>query len=110
MNEFFLVALFGQCSDHHDCAGSGTECLTGYCVCQDGYHAQDTLCSEYFSLLNNCHTIMCYTMDMINVWNALNLHCDTSEYCGMHTSCSVLIYIFRLKLVCIHISACNFFL
>ncbi|ELU16574.1 hypothetical protein CAPTEDRAFT_225456 [Capitella teleta] len=40
------VALFGECSDHQDCAGSNTECLAGYCLCQEGFHAQDAMCRK----------------------------------------------------------------
>ena len=43
----FPVALFEECHEHYDCAGSGIECLAGYCVCQTDYHAQDGLCSEW---------------------------------------------------------------
>ena len=40
------VSLFGACKSHKDCAGSATECLAGYCVCQEGYHAQEGTCRE----------------------------------------------------------------
>lgn len=49
----FSVHLFGSCEEDRDCAGSGTECVAGYCVCADGYHAQDGECSEKFYHLKN---------------------------------------------------------
>ncbi len=41
------VPLFGTCEEDKDCAGSGTECLASYCVCAEGHHPQDGICSEW---------------------------------------------------------------
>lgn len=47
---FSAASLFSECHGSSDCRAENTACLSGYCVCQQGFHVMEMQCSESTNL------------------------------------------------------------